>query len=304
VTGSCGFPLRRIRPPRRAEGTGKSRLCSLSMGSSIAPLPRTVSMNTGPRPPALLVCEEKLLACARSGGVGEACRSNDGGHDAVDSGQRSHFESPASPASILQPKRSRERLVQPRPSRGIRHARRSRGGELAQLRQLVDLPMAVNAATRKRDGWARITSRVLDRSSPWLEYRVVLNGHLMTTITASGSMAIGASMRSSIRRGRVKRAAVLHPAWRFIRDSNRSQSFRPRRVERTGRIDAGATLMAPQACPRRRRARLQPTAPATPSQVFPGLMEGAKLRLRSAADKIRGRVEIQTVARVASRKEG
>src|SRR5882672_4368863 len=196
-----------------------------------------------------LVREEKLLACPRGGERGaKPRRSNDGGHDAVDSGQRSHFDESCFPREYLATQTgSGEALVQPRRERGIRHAGVVGTVELAQLRQLIDLPIGGQCRHAKARRMPRdhIQSARSDRARR-SEYRDVLNGgHLMNTITASGSMAMGASMRSSIPPWPGKNVPLsFTPAWRFIRDSNRSPIIpATASPSRTGRIHAGATLI-------------------------------------------------------------
>src|SRR5882762_2105 len=206
-----------------------------------------------------LVCEEKLLACSRSGERGaKPRRSNDGGHDAVDSGQRSHFDESGLPREYPATQTgSGEALVQPRRERGIRHAGVVGAVELAQLCQLIDLPIGGQCRHAKARRMPRdhIQSARSDRARR-SEYRDVLNGgHFMNTSTASGSMAMGASMRSSIPPWPGRNVPLsFTPAWRFIRDSNRSPIIpTTASPSRTGTIHAAAVLAPPGQPPERLR---------------------------------------------------
>jgi len=76
------------------------------MGSSIAPLERTLFHEHWTRNHERFLVREQQFLAGPSGGKRGAKprRSNDRGHDAVDFGQRSHFDESCFPASILQPK--------------------------------------------------------------------------------------------------------------------------------------------------------------------------------------------------------
>src|SRR5207245_511865 len=196
-----------------------------------------------------LVCRRQLLAGPRWGGRGgKTARPDDRGNDAVAFGQGSHFHTPRLARENAAADASRRQaLAQPRRVSGVRDAHVVGPVSPTQIGQLIDLPMSgqrrhTEARRMSRD---HIQSTRSDRARR-SEYRDVLNrGHLMNASTARGSMATGASMRSSIPPWPGRKVPLsLTPAWRFIRDSNRSPIIPAiARPSRTGRIHAGATFM-------------------------------------------------------------
>src|SRR5262245_52990867 len=139
------------------------------------------------------------------------------------------------------------------------------------------------------------------------EYRDVLNrAHLMKASTASGSIATGASMRSRTPPCPGRRLPLsFTPAWRFIRDSNRSPMIpttaRPSRTAASHCEAAGALatqLSDPSAFHASAYTATATRAPATPSHVLPGLIDGASFRLpKRLPTKYAAESEIHTVPR-------
>ena len=214
----------------------KIALCSLSIGSSVAPRSRTAAMKTGPAmTSASLFASSIFLPARAAASVGaQPGGADDRGHHGVDVGVRRDASSASAPAStsVSQPS-AESRRAQPARLRPVGEDREAGPVRTAQLEERRRPGRAPSARTRGtgRDGGRRrraccARSSRSRRGSPAFCDR----GHTMYTSAATGST--GGQRVDAVEHPAVPRQQLplsFRPARRFIADSNRSPSTRQHR---------------------------------------------------------------------------
>ena len=147
----------------------KMALCSLSIGSSMAPLARTVSMNTGPATTSasLFASSSFLPALAAASVARSPAAPTIAAMTQSTSGREATSTSPASPARTRQPTPASARRSRSRGACAASATHTVSGRcRLHRFASSSTCRWAVSAATRKRDGCRAITSRVLAPIEP------------------------------------------------------------------------------------------------------------------------------------------
>ena len=231
------------RPDRARSPRGrhwKIALCSLSIGSSVAPPASTARMNSGAADhQRFLVGEQDALAGARGGERRrEAGGADDRGQHGVDLGQRGDLaRALPAPASTSRAAARRRASARCERARGVRDraAPRARAEAPAQRGELRPIAGARRArrprsgpdGARRRRASSRRSSRSRRAAS---DVRIsVIARNACASSAASGIAASSASMRSSTPPWPGSSVPLsLTPAWRFSSDSNRSPTTETR----------------------------------------------------------------------------
>ena len=299
---------RPARSPRKSRGSAlEDRVCSLSIGSSVAPLRRTASMNScAADHQRLLVGQQQALAGARRRQRGrQPGGADDRRHHGVDLGRGRDLGQRGCALEHLGREAfgsdPRAQGAQRLPARSSPHnAADARGTARACARPGL---APVSANTSKRSGWRATTSSVLTPMEPVAPRMVRTRGFMPLAFIRSAPATSACPWRSAgwksmrrcgraRRRGRAAGAAVLHagdaldPATRTgrpARDTNSSADTITSQRPATARP-------ASEAEARRQYSASASRDAAMPPNAFPGLARADRGRELVAAEAAAGEI--------------